>query len=302
MPEISIIVCTYNRDKYIKKTLDCLKDQSANPDSFEVIIIDNNSTDQTASICTSFLQENQSLNFHYFLEKDQGHTYARNRGIKEAKGDLLAFIDDDAFVQSDYVKNSIYSFNTHKEAVAIGGKINPVYESGQEPKWMSKFLLPLVAAIDMGSNVKQFGRYKFPIGANMIFRKEVFDKYGLFDVNLGRRGNDGLEGGDEKDVFDRLKKDDLTILYDPAIMVDHIIPDKRLQISYIKGLGIGVGTSERKRIRELGNSYLFKKWWSEVIKSAGTVVLFFFYMMKLRPAAAFMLIRFRYWVIKGLLK
>jgi len=302
MPEVSVIVCTYNRDIYLGKTLECLKGQTSVLETFEVLIIDNNSTDSTAELCHNFINERSNSSFYYYLEKNQGHTYARNRGIQESKGDILAFIDDDAFVCKDYVEQLIQSFKVNKETVAIGGKIVPVYESGHKPKWMSKFLLPLVAALDMGEKTKKFKKSKFPIGANMAFRKEVFDKYGLFDIRLGRRGSDGLEGGDEKDVFSRLSKNNRLILYNPLLKVDHIIPEKRVQIPYIKGLAIGVGTSERKRLEGLGTIELLKKWWSEGLKLAGTMILFFLYVIQFRFAAALMLVRFRFWVLKGLAK
>lgn len=301
MPEVSVIVCTYNRDQYIRKTLECLRNQTRQPDEFEVLVINNNSTDQTAAVCSAFLEEHNLDHFHYYVEESQGHTFARNRGISEAKGNILAFIDDDAFVYSDYITGIISSFQNYPDAVALGGKIMPIYESGQAPKWMSKFLLPLVAALDMGEQVKPFRKGKFPIGANMAFRKNVFEKYGLFDVRLGRRGFAGLEGGDEKDVFHRLNKDSQIIIYDPNVRVDHIIPEKRVQLSYVKGLALGVGTSEKKRLKNQGNVVLLQKWWEEGVKLAGTMLLFAFYLISLRPTAAVMLLRFRFWVIKGLM-
>lgn len=300
MPEISIIVCTYNRDQYIQRTLECLKHQTEKAENLEIIIVNNNSTDKTASICSDFLKQKDLEHFKYYLEENQGHTFARNRGIEEANGNILAFIDDDAFVRNEYATAVIKGFRDNLEAVALGGKIIPIYESGSQPKWMSKFLLPLVAALDMGSQRKLFKKGKFPIGANMAFRKEVFEKYGMFDVRLGRRGTEGLEGGDEKDVFHRLNKDNQVILYDPDVKVDHIIPEKRVQLSYVRGLALGVGTSEKKRLQGT-SAGLISKWLSEIIKIGGTIILFLLYGIQLKFAAALMLIRFRFWVVKGML-
>tara|TARA_B110000027_G_scaffold1587_1_gene1377 strand:+ start:864 stop:1157 length:294 start_codon:yes stop_codon:yes gene_type:complete len=91
----------------------------------------------------------KKLNVHYFLELRQGLTYSRNRGITESKGEYLAFIDDDVFVEVDYIENINQAFSNLKIA-ALGGEITPHYESGNPPVWMSKYLLPLVAALDMG--------------------------------------------------------------------------------------------------------------------------------------------------------
>lgn len=297
---ISVIVCTYNRQEYLPNCLKHLANQSADNKDFEVLIIDNNSTDNTENIASDFIKSHPEVNAHYFCEMNQGHTFARNRGINEAKGRILSFIDDDAFVDHDFIKEIQLYFDHHDEVSAIGGKILPVYE-GQHPKWMSKYLLTLVSALDMGNSPKKFKGSKFPIGANMAFRAEVFEKYGHFNTDLGRRGS-GLEGGDEKEVFLRLKRENEEIHYVPKVRVDHIIPEKRLTMEYIKGLGIGVGSSEKRRVTNSGFTETVKKIISETIKVGATFMLFFFYFVQGKFAQANMLVKFRFWVLKGYLK
>jgi glycosyltransferase involved in cell wall biosynthesis len=277
-----------------------LVNQSAENRDYEILIIDNNSTDKTADIASEFIKNHSEMNVHYFCEKNQGHTFARNRGIKEATGEILSFIDDDAFVDHDFIKEIQSYFHLNKEVSAIGGKILPVYEK-ETPKWMSKYLLTLVSALDMGNSPKKFKGSKFPIGANMAFRTEVFEKYGLFNTDLGRRGS-GLEGGDEKEVFIRLKKENEDIHYVPSVKVDHIIPEKRLTMEYIKGLGVGVGSSEKRRIIKAGFKETMKKVISEGIKVGATFALFSIYFVQGKFAQAKMLVQFRFWVLEGYLK
>ena len=295
MIKVSVIVCTYNRDKYLPLTLNHLRDQSQSFEEYEIVIVNNNSTDSTDRICRDFIAEQNSLNITYVIEINQGHTYARNRGIAESKGKYLAFIDDDAFVVCDYVKNIITFFDSHPKVAAIGGKIIPVYES-IEPKWMSKYLLPLVAALDMGNNIIEFKKRKFPIGANMAYRSEVFKNYGVFDVNLGRRGNE-LEGGDEKDMIFRIKGKE-KIYYVPDVLVHHVIPDKRLTMTYIKGMAKGVSSSEKKRLKKLGTKNILSKILEEAIKITGTFVLATKYVFTFQGQKASMLLKFRYWIIR----
>lgn len=297
---ISVIVCTYNRQEYLPDCLKYLANQSADNRDFEVLIIDNNSTDDTAKIASDFIKSHPEMNAHYFCEMNQGHTFARNRGITESKGDILSFIDDDAFVDKNFIKEIQSYFKEHAEVSAIGGKILPVYE-GKHPKWMSKYLLTLVSALDMGNSPKKFKGSKFPIGANMAFRSVVFEEYGHFNTDLGRRGS-GLEGGDEKEVFLRLKKEKEEIHYVPMVKVDHIIPEKRLTMEYIKGLGIGVGSSEKRRVKNTGFIETVKKIFSEGIKVGATLILFLIYFVQGKFAQANMLIKFRFWVLKGYLK
>ena len=137
---ISVIVCTYNRVKYLRICLEKLSIQTANSSEYEIIVIDNNSTDGTKLACESFINIHKKLDVNYFLELKEGHTYSRNRGIKESKGEYLAFIDDDAFVDVDYIENIKKAFSTYNIA-ALGGKITPRYESGNPPVWMSKYFL-----------------------------------------------------------------------------------------------------------------------------------------------------------------
>ena len=138
---ISVIVCTYNRAHYLQDTLAHLLKQEMSINEFEVLVIDNNSSDETENICTVISKENPHFPFQFVKEYVQGLSHARNRGVKEANGNILTFIDDDAFAKPDFVKNIAQHFTAHKDTMAIGGRIIPQYESGP-PAWMSKHLLP----------------------------------------------------------------------------------------------------------------------------------------------------------------
>lgn len=299
-PQLSVIVCTYNREKYILRNLESFINQTADYSEFEVIIINNNSPDNTDQICRHFIKNNPKIQTTYVIEKNQGHTFARNRGINESNSKILAFIDDDAFIRPEYCENIIKFFSQHPMVDIIGGKIIPVYESGKEPNWMSPYLLTLMAAQDYGDQVKEFNKNKFPIGANMIYRSSVFDKIGLFNTELGRRG-DGLEGGDEKDLIHRFRQTDGLIYYVPNVVVDHIIGIHREDMKYIKAMGIGVGTSERTRLKESGANVILEKILMETFKSMATLILLIFYLLTIRPSKGWTLVKFRFWVIQGLI-
>jgi glycosyltransferase involved in cell wall biosynthesis len=296
---ISVIVCTYNRAHYLADTLNHLLHQSSATAHFEVLVINNNSTDDTEGVCQQFSNKNPLFSFRYLVEQSQGLSYARNRGIKEAKGDVLTFIDDDAFAQPDFIQHLQAHFESHPQTMAVGGKIIPQYED-IEPRWMSKYLLPLVAALNMGDQKTPFPKSKFPIGANMSIRREAFEAYGTFDVNLGRKGS-VLEGSEEKDLFSRISKSGAPIMYLPQAVVHHIIPAKRVSPQYIKNQAIGIGKSERTRTIQQGRSTFLLFLLGECIKWAGTFVLSLYYLLKLKPAKAGMLLRFRAYVSSGIL-
>jgi len=296
-PEISIIICTYNRDDFIVKCLDGVKKQTCLKDKYEIVLVNNNSTDSTDKLCLDFKNSNPELNFNYFVEMKQGLSAARNRGIREAKSQLLAFIDDDAIVCPDYVEEIIRFFDNNEDADALGGKILPLYES-ERPKWMSKFLEPLMSVINLGNADKEFPKNKYPIGANMIVRNSIISKVGDFNENLGRTGKNML-GGEEKDLFNRIRLVGGKIWYSPKPWVYHQVPDKRLTIDFIKKQGIGIGYSEKVRASEIGAIEYLKSIFSEFFKWAASFILFIIYSLQFHFSKALMIIRFRYWVSSG---
>ena len=111
--KLSIIICTYNREKFILKSLYSIAHQNADVNIFELIIINNNSTDKTHELILDFIEKNQNISIKYFIEIEQGLSHARNRGIKESTGDICAFLDDDAIACEEYVINIIYFFNKY---------------------------------------------------------------------------------------------------------------------------------------------------------------------------------------------
>lgn len=295
--QLSIIICTYNRDKYIAESIRASFNQTTDPEHYEVIVINNNSTDRTHEICTNLLNAPDALPFRYFIETSQGLSHARNRGILEAKGEILCFIDDDAMMEENYTENLIRFFAKHPEVSAVGGRIYPRFE-GKAPNWLSHFLVPLMSTIDLGNEAKPFKFGKYPIGANMAIKASVFERIAPFDVHLGRTGSN-LLGGEEKDIFSRMRAQNHSIWYVPDAVVHHVIPDSRLQKSFIKKVGIGIGLSERIRSKTVGGTEFFKSAVKELSKWAATCLLSLGYTCMFSPAKGIMLIRFRFWVSKG---
>ena len=294
---ISIIICTYNRDRFLGSCLESLTSQSCSPSEYEIILVNNRSTDNTHQLCLDFSERNPGFRIRYFIEENQGLSFARNRGIREAEGDLLAFADDDAVLCRDYVKNLRDEFGGSGIA-AGGGKILPMWEKSR-PKWMSRFLLPLVSVIDLGAEPVKFSGKKYPIGANMFFRREVFSQVGLFDTRLGRSGGN-LMGSEEKDIFLKIRTAGLDIVYCPDIWVYHIVPEERTKMDFVKKQARGIGKSERVRTLDSRMEW-FKSIGREALKWGATFILAFFYLLGADYEKAKALVRFRYWVSKGLL-
>ena len=127
----SLIICTYNRDKFLYDTLLHVVANNFPTDNYEIVLVNNNSTDNTEQECERFKADFPDVQFRYFVETKQGLSHARNRGIIESRGDVLVFLDDDSFVKPDYLRNLQKQMDDHPEAMAFGGKITPRFETGE---------------------------------------------------------------------------------------------------------------------------------------------------------------------------
>ena len=298
--KLSVVICTYNRADCILDALHSLVQQTLPRNLFEVLLINNNSTDAMETLCENFGQQSPAFNYRYIVEAQQGLSHARNRGIAEAVGDIIVFMDDDATAEPGYLEKMLAFFAQTPGAAACGGRIYPRFES-RRPHWMSHFLLSLTSSIDLGNKVKVFTRRQFPVGANMAVRKEMFAKYGLFNPGLGRKGN-SMDGAEEKDFFYRLIYAKEKIYYLPDAIVHHYVPDRRLTFDFFRRQAIGIGKSERIRSKNISKAEYIKSLIREGLKWGVSVVLFFFYFLTLRPAKAVRLLVFRWHVSRGLAK
>ena len=294
---ISAIICTYNREKYITECLEHLRIACQNK-MLEVLVVDNNSTDSSASLIKGYLDSHPDFPGRYILETKQGLSHARNRGIKEAKGDILVFLDDDSMVAPDYLEQLLKAMDSHPDAGAFGGRITPLFEDGKTPRWLCRWSLSWVSGLDMGAETKEFPKNKYPIGANMGFRRSVLQQTGSFNPELGRSGKN-LMGGEEKDLFQRIKAAGHKIIYLPELKVEHVIPKSRTTLDYIRRFGDGVGRSER--IRSKAEGTYAKRLLAEAVKWCATLVLLFAYCLTLRPECGATLVLFRAHVTRGLL-
>jgi glycosyltransferase involved in cell wall biosynthesis len=295
--KLSVIICTYNRKKYIYDVLKSIAENVLPHENYELLVIDNNSSDDTAQECKRFHTDFPDVVYRYYIEPNQGLSHARNRGIAEAAADIIVFMDDDAIAEPRYLEKMLAFFAQTPDAAACGGRIYPRFES-RRPRWMSHFLLSLTSSIDLGNRIKVFSRRQFPIGANMAVRSRMFAKYGLFNPDLGRKGN-SMDGAEEKDFFYRLMSAEEKIYYVPDAIVYHYVPDRRLTFDFFRRQATGIGKSERIRSKNISKAEYMKSLICEGLKWGVSVVLFFFYFLTLRPAKAVRLLVFRWYVSKG---
>jgi glycosyltransferase involved in cell wall biosynthesis len=227
----SVIIATYNRAEELVKTIESLKKlESTKP--WEVIIVDNNSRDATRDVVLKAV-DSFPVPLHYLLEKEQGRSAALNSGIRAAKGEILAITDDDVRVDPLWLRNAEQALE-RLQCDYVGGKALPIW-SGKIPNWMPNRggkHWGVIALLDYGPEPIEFGE-KVPLGVNMVFRRECFERAGLWDNSIGRKAGT-LLGQEVREWTQRARAAGLRGFYSPDLVVHHVIPEDRLTKRYFR--------------------------------------------------------------------
>ena len=298
MIKFSIVICTYNREKYLRESLQSICEQAFSPENFEILVVDNNSPDKTADVCVDFISKYPLISIRYILETNQGISFARNRGIKEALGEYIVFIDDDETIKSDYLSKLDSYLIKYPEAQLCATPVYPVYEA-DKPKWLSHFTLRAITGYYYkGEEVKTLQGKDYPGTGHAIIKRELFEQFGYFSTELGRKGS-SLLGAEDKDMFLRLIQNNIECYYFPDIPIYHHIPEYKLTNEFFSKLTYSIGKSERIRTKAISEKCYRDRLFSEVIKWGASFVLCIVYIFS--PSKGVKLIQFRWNVTKGLL-
>ncbi|MCC8018301.1 MAG: glycosyltransferase [Rikenellaceae bacterium] len=299
---LSIVVATYNRPGTLVRTLESLTAQSLPAHLWEAVIVDNNSTDNTGEVFGRFTASRPGTeNIRMVFEAEQGLSHARNRGITECRGDIIAIIDDDELVNEDFAAGYLEFFDGHPDAAAAGGKITPLYEAGR-PEWMSRYTkVPVAGTLDLSPRVRQFPRGRNPFGGNMAFRRETLNRAGLFDPAYGRSGK-ALLAGEEKELFERIRRIGGKVYWVPGPEIFHIIGPERLTREYFERLNYMGGVSERTRTLAKSRGKYIVRLFSEGIKWGASLLIAAGYCLTGKAAKAKYLLIMRRCITVGLLK
>jgi len=236
--DFTVIICTYNRCGNLPMCIDALSAQNdANEFEWEVLIVDNNSSDKTKE-AVHRLAEKSSINIRYAFEPEQGLNYARNRGIEESDSRYFAYIDDDITVSPDWL-HSLYTTLVDNNADAAGGRIH-LDPDISLPAWISSNpeMYGFLGHQDFGDEaIRLDGINRYPFGGNMAFERRVPERIGYFNTQVGRKGEGRKKGelfkGAETDYFHRLNAaGDARIYYSPNAIVYHHILAHQLEKQY----------------------------------------------------------------------
>jgi glucosyl-dolichyl phosphate glucuronosyltransferase len=247
--EITVVLCTYNRCRSLAKALASVAASELPPSvEWEVLVVDNNSHDQTREVVESFCRQYPGR-FRYVLEGEQGKSHALNTGIREARGQILAFMDDDVTVEPKWLRNLTRGIS-NGEWVGAGGRILPA-EKLVPPRWLAlegRYGMGgvLFAHFDLGDLAGELDRP--PYGTNMAFRKGVFRKYGPFRIDLGPSPGQEIRN-DDAEFGRRLMAAGEHLRYEPSAVVYHEIPRNRISKKFFLKWWFDYG---RAQVREAG--------------------------------------------------
>jgi len=243
---LSIVVCTHNRLAHLQDCLASLACQSAEPGDFEVLVVDNASSDGTAGWARSFCAERPG--FRYLREDRLGLSAARNAGQEAAQGRYVAFIDDDAEAFPDWVARLVAAFETIEPAPdAVGGEIEPVW-GAPLPQWMDElFMRFLAAGLHWSSEAIFLQPPQWICEVNSAYRSEALRRYGPWPEDLGRKGTSLLSN--ENLINQRIYADGGRIYFDPAIRVRHHIHGHRLTKQWMRRRHFWQGISEARIVQ-----------------------------------------------------
>jgi len=228
--KFSVIIATYNRADELPRTLESLKAQEVN-EPWEVIVVDNNSSDNTREVVEGV--KSFPVPLRYVFEKEQGRSAALNAGIRAAQGEILAITDDDVRVDPHWLVNSERALG-ELNCDYVGGKALPIW-SGKRPDWLpnrSGKHWGVIALLDYGPEPVEFGD-RVPLGVNMAFRREAFERAGLWDNSIGRKAGT-LLGQEVREWAQRARAAGLRGFYSPDLVVHHVIPEDRLTKKYFR--------------------------------------------------------------------
>jgi glycosyltransferase involved in cell wall biosynthesis len=244
--DFSVIVCTYNRANNLPRCLGALaRQRGAENMAWEVLVVDNNSTDDTQAMVERLARE-LPIAVRYARETQQGLNYARNTGVRESQGSHFSYVDDDIEVSPDWLASLYRSFIAN-DADAVGGRIH-LDPATVLPKWIQdNETKGFLGFQDFGdAPFRMDGMRRYPYGGNMAFHRRVVERIGYFNPLLGRKGEgkkrSELFKGAETDYFHRLAASgDARIFYEPDAIVYHQVQPFQLQKKYFRTIHSNAG-------------------------------------------------------------
>jgi glucosyl-dolichyl phosphate glucuronosyltransferase len=239
LPSISVVICTWNRSRLLRLTLEKMTELEVPSDLvWELIVVNNNCSDDTDAVLAAYADR---LPLVRLFEATPGKSFAGNLAIRKAKGDYIVWTDDDVLVEADWLKAYTDAFAKWPDADIFAGAIDPWFEE-PPPKWLESVFSKIAAAyaaLDYGPTGFDLTFETYPYGANMALKRSAQLRE-PYDTRLGPRPNSGIRG-EEMIMARRLLASGSTGRWVPEAKVRHFIPPHRQSLRYLREYFFGSG-------------------------------------------------------------
>lgn len=270
----SIIICTYNRPQLLRSALQSVTNVDFDPDQFEIVVVDNGSNDQSRDVFTE-ISGQRRCHMSYTREERLGLSYARNKGIELAQGEIVVFLDDDEIVPANWLAELIKPYADDERIACIGGRIIPVFPNDVYPPWYSREIQGFFGGVDHGDLLHEVNfPYEYLGGGNISFDKELICKLGMFNVNLGVTGKT-LYSGEENELTERIKNAGFKVLFNPNAVTYHLIERYRIsrRLLYRRAFQNGISDAMTDRLRQGSSLSLLRIYSIILMKSTASYII-----------------------------
>jgi len=275
---VSVIIATRNRERLLGQTLDALAGQRWPADRFEVIIADNGSTDRTRDVVHAAAARPFSPHVRYLYVAQIGKSHAVNAALHSARGDLLAFTDDDVRPEPQWIESLVAAIE-RSDADFVAGRMRPIWEVAP-PAWLSAALHGVLAIADNGERrlmlMRGVNEQIVPVGANLAVRRSVVDRLGGLHTGLGKLEG-SLRTGEDHEFYLRMLHAGCRGVYEPTAVVGHWVPRERLARAYFRRWlyqnGRDVAQLEHVYVRSMRRLLGVPRWlWRQAIGDVRTAI------------------------------
>ena len=236
-PDVTVIVCTYNRADWLREAIESLTKLETDNFTYEVLVVDNASTDNTNEVVTQ-VAENSSCAIRYVREGEPGVSFARNRGVNEANASTwIAFFDDDEIASPGWLLELLKAAQQH-EVKCVGGGVHLKLDEGNQRElrpWVRVML-----GCTQGMQGQMYDGKRVPTTGNMLIHTEIFDKVGMFRTDL-------VEGGEDTDLYHRMRRQGFEAYFTPQAWTHHQIPAFRIEPKYLCSTSTRMGSHIARR-------------------------------------------------------
>lgn len=245
-PDVSVIICSYNRADWLREAIESLFDLETAGFSYEILVVDNASTDHTAAVLAEMAQQRPDK-LRHVIESEPGVSFARNRGVHESKGEWIAFFDDDELAEPDWLLQLLKAAQKY-DVKCVGGAVKLKFHPGKERDL--RHWVRVTLGCTEGMQEQLYDGKRVPTTGNMLIHKEIFETIGLFRTDL-------VEGGEDTDLYHRSRTAGYKAYHAPKALAHHQIPPFRIEPNYLRSTSMRMGSHIARRELEQRGRFRF---------------------------------------------